>query len=627
MQIEHSIVALWIICSMLACWAFSLIVRWWSDARARKLDRLNAQYSPGSRWLAGTLVCICVLGSVLAGYSAAWISARPNIGGVRLTPLGAIGIGMMMFACLLIVWGAIGDRSRGRMRCPRCWYDMRDSNGLPCPECGKEVQLEKHFYRTRRPRWAFVVALLFLVFGGIGIGFNAKLRNHGMAGFVPSRLLISHWERLPANWIHDTGIGTDQRHLTERIRENEVATNDRRAFVTALLDEMIDDPHARWEPRRMALLHACAQREKWDTTSEDATRTQVWIPEDDRVERLYAACIEDLLNFIQRSTVPMETELEFAILDSLGMWRGTTLQTVREWTILHAFSGDEQMFVYRRGLNAEQVDHLTGLLGDLPERFKQIHDLAAYTGPDQQFAYELSEIELEIGILRQRVLELMAWHESNLDAEKSIVFTFIVRGLRTIPEDELNEPISIAMRWLEDGDVQLRRAALNIFSSVFAFDDRLSRAWSPDQISELISAIQTHALGDDRQAMDGADSYLISDQALGTIGAIDADGRIYFKLLRDAMLDPKSHDNTIRYARIELSRGPASRIRNWIETFEPLIHDGHPDIRLWIARQIPSKQGSEHDDRFNEMLRVLMEDPNEDVRDQGITRAMDRGIK
>ena len=138
---------------------------------------------------------------------------------------------------------------------------------------------------------------------------------------------------------------------------------------------------------------------------------------------------------------------------------------------------------------------------------------------------------------------------------------------------------------------------------------------------------RTHALGDDRQAMDGADSYLISDQALGTIGAIDADGRIYFKLLRDAMLDPKSHDNTIRYARIELSRGPASRIRNWIETFEPLIHDGHPDIRLWIARQIPSKQGSEHDDRFNEMLRVLMEDPNEDVRDQGITRAMDRGIK
>lgn len=626
MQIEHSIIALWIICSMLACWAFSLIVRWCSDARARKLDRLNALYSPKSKWLAGTLVCVCVLGSVLAGYSAAWISARPNIGGVRLTPLGAIGIGMAMFACLLIVWGAIGDRARGRMRCPRCWYDMRDSNGLPCPECGKEIQLQKQFYRTRRPRWAFVVALLFLMIGGTGIGLNAKLRNQGMAGFVPSRVLIAQWERLPANWIHDTGIGIEQHNLTDRITEGEVSPDDRRAFVTRLIDEMINDPLARWEPRRMALLDACAKREKWDTTSEDAEWTRVWIPEEDRIQRLYVACIDDMFQFIQRSSIPMDPQLEFAILDSQGMWRGTTLHTAREWTLLHAFSGDAEMFVYRGGLNADQVDHLSGLLGDIPDQFEQLHDLTAYTGPDQQFAYELSAIELEIGVLRNRVVDLMTWYESNLDSRNMIVFNCITRGLRTIPEGELDEPISIAMRWLEDGDVLLRRAALNIFSSAFAFDYRHTPVLSTERADVLISAIRMHALHDHRQATDGTDSYQISDQALGTIGAIDADGRTYFQLLRDAMLDPMTRKDTIRYARIELSNGPGARVLNWIETFEPLIRDGHPDIRLWIARQIPHRPGSAHDDRLDAMTKVLMQDPNEEVRDQGITRAMDRGI-
>jgi hypothetical protein len=626
MQIEHSIIALWIICSMLACWAFSLIVRWCSDARARKLDRLNTQYSPRSRWLAGTLVCICVLGSVLAGYSAAWISARPNIGGVRLTPLGAIGIGMAMFACLLIVWGAIGDRARGRMRCPRCWYDMRDSNWLPCPECGKEVQLAKQLYRTRRPRWAFVVALLFLMVGGTGIGLNAKLRNQGWSGFVPDRILLANWERFPKSWVHDVGAGVDQHDLTERITSGEVSPDDRRAFVTRLIDEMINDPLARWEPRRMALMDACALREKWDTTSENAEWTRVWIPEDDRIQRLYVACIDDLLNFIQRSSIPMDPEHEFAILDSLGMWRGTTLHTTREWTLLHAFSGDSEMFVYRVGLNADQVDHLTGLLGDLPHQFENLHDTAVYTGPDQQFAYELSEIELEIGVLRRRVPELMRLHESNLDTKNMIVFSCITRGVRTIPEDELDEPISIAMRWLADGDVQLRRAALIIFSSALAFDFRHTPVLSSDRANELIIAIRTHALDDQRPAMEGDDSHLISDQALGTIGAIDADGQTYFQLLREAMLDPMTRDATIRYARLDLSTGSGTRVLNWIETFEPLIRDGHPDVRLWIARQIPHRPGSEHDDRLDAMTRVLMQDPNEEVRDQGITRAMDRGI-
>ena len=29
---------------------------------------------------------------------------------------------------LLILWGVWGDRSKGRPRCPKCWYDMGGEN-------------------------------------------------------------------------------------------------------------------------------------------------------------------------------------------------------------------------------------------------------------------------------------------------------------------------------------------------------------------------------------------------------------------------------------------------------------------------------------------------------------------
>lgn len=38
---------------------------------------------------------------------------------------------------LMLLWALFRDRSRGRRRCPRCWYDMAGVPGLQCPECGR----------------------------------------------------------------------------------------------------------------------------------------------------------------------------------------------------------------------------------------------------------------------------------------------------------------------------------------------------------------------------------------------------------------------------------------------------------------------------------------------------------
>ena len=74
--------------------------------------------------------------------------------GVALVP--AVGL-------LLVCWGLWGDRSKGRSRCPKCWYDMRGSlPWLECPECGHDAQQERRLYKNRR-RWRRVVVGVVLV--------------------------------------------------------------------------------------------------------------------------------------------------------------------------------------------------------------------------------------------------------------------------------------------------------------------------------------------------------------------------------------------------------------------------------------------------------------------------------
>ena len=64
--------------------------------------------------------------------------------GVALVPL--VGL-------LLVCFGLWGDRSKGRPRCPKCWYDMRGTlPRLECPECGHAPGSECGLYKNRR-RW------------------------------------------------------------------------------------------------------------------------------------------------------------------------------------------------------------------------------------------------------------------------------------------------------------------------------------------------------------------------------------------------------------------------------------------------------------------------------------------
>ncbi len=94
---------------------------------------------------------------------------------------------------LLLIWAIIGDRSRGRRRCRKCWYDMGSieaSDGVwTCPECGRKMPREKLLLRSRR-RWRWAVTACLLVFAAYPVGTVPVVRQKGWVSAIPSSVLV-----------------------------------------------------------------------------------------------------------------------------------------------------------------------------------------------------------------------------------------------------------------------------------------------------------------------------------------------------------------------------------------------------------------------------------------------------
>ena len=143
-------------------------------------------------------------------------------------PLGAVFWGVSCFGVVLAVWAWRGDRSRGRRRCPRCWYDMSGTlmRGVGaarevaciCPECGHDARSERGLYRPRRRRRVAAIGIAIVIAGLCGQAAPRAIRV-GPIGFVPTTVLIAGMERLPESWIAQGGLQGDGA-LGDRLERN-----------------------------------------------------------------------------------------------------------------------------------------------------------------------------------------------------------------------------------------------------------------------------------------------------------------------------------------------------------------------------------------------------------------------
>jgi predicted RNA-binding Zn-ribbon protein involved in translation (DUF1610 family) len=164
-----------------------------------------------------------------------------RLGRVSMTVTGADGILLLAASVLtlagisLTAWALRGDRSCGRLRCPKCWYDMAGSDeatrrrsdeggagdepsgdstsgliarlgavigcrGLKprqrvkatrqCPECGKHITREKHLRKTRRRwRWA-TVGCFMLMMALCGAAWPTLVRNYRWISLTPNDAMV-----------------------------------------------------------------------------------------------------------------------------------------------------------------------------------------------------------------------------------------------------------------------------------------------------------------------------------------------------------------------------------------------------------------------------------------------------
>ena len=150
-----------------------------------------------------------------------------------------------MVAVPLLLRVLLADRSRGRRRCPRCWYGMDGVPAAPnmagvmafmCPECRRATRRERDLMRTR-PRVAWRWAVLIGVVVGYGLWCMPRVVKEGWRGIVPTTGLAVtvagpqggrdlFWiearsfaaERLDKGWGWQQGLAVAKARLEQRAR-------------------------------------------------------------------------------------------------------------------------------------------------------------------------------------------------------------------------------------------------------------------------------------------------------------------------------------------------------------------------------------------------------------------------
>jgi hypothetical protein len=101
----------------------------------------------------------------------------------------AIAITLAVIGLIVLVFALFRDRSRGRRRCPKCWYSMDGAPTLTCPECGRVAKTEKKLFKTRRSRRGIAVALALFTAAYSAWKWPA-LRREGWTALIPTTALV-----------------------------------------------------------------------------------------------------------------------------------------------------------------------------------------------------------------------------------------------------------------------------------------------------------------------------------------------------------------------------------------------------------------------------------------------------
>jgi hypothetical protein len=128
---------------------------------------------------------------------------------VTLSPAliwNAASIALAIIAIAGFLWAKPWDRAKGRLRCPKCWYDMKgiaDASPDPpwtCSECGRILNKHKHLRRTRRRLVVAIPCVVALLLALYGWTARDRVIARGWIGAIPTIALAAFAPMDDATW-------------------------------------------------------------------------------------------------------------------------------------------------------------------------------------------------------------------------------------------------------------------------------------------------------------------------------------------------------------------------------------------------------------------------------------------
>ncbi len=625
----------------MACWGFSLFVRLVSETIARRRKRLAAKYSKRAGWIAVGLMVLCWVVSVGCGYIAVDLAEQFSWSGDPLSGVNSatvIGWTAGLFGVFLVIWWVVGDRARGRVRCPGCWYDMSDAVGLLCPECGKTAKCEGVFLKTRRPRWLVLMALFFMGGGWYGVLVGPRVAETGeWLAAVPTWVLMAGWEVWPEEWIYyyqsaPSGKKIYGSRLSARIDHQWVSDARILRFSRRLYKPMMSNNEARWDPMRLELLNSYGN--VMMNRGAPFSNPPEWIEAPGDPDPLMFFAAMDLIEALNAPDQNAEATLRVTQSTSsttpfymAQFWMNMIAREQAQW--------NSTMFPNPSVVDAIKNDRLAGALSGLPETVA-VEELARALVADASGSVlnSMSIIAEALGGTERFITNDEAFDtlmSLNLDpkligpAKRHSMLAWLTRELSV---DQLDRVFERCSEWIGSEDPEVRGAglrALRSFQVNHSFDD--TTGYGP--YDELIELIQRAALEDTRKIALGNQSRTsIQHLALLVVVNHDSDGALVYPLLSEFIRTTNAEPpSTNRYVYYRAGRVDERDLGLWIEWFGWIVDSSSFEDRYWMAKNLPSKTGTVYDDQLNELGRRLALDENASVAKMAIGKLEQRGAE
>ena len=638
-SMEDWILVLLIISTVLACWGFSLLLRLLSEFIARKRKRLRAEHQRRGVVFALIAMALSWCGAIVSGWIAVDLTrtmSEDDLGKGSLVV--AVSFGLVLFSLMLLIWAIIGDRSRGRLRCPRCWYDMEGIDTPQCPECGRTIKSPKQLRKARRAKWPFGLVACFLGIAVYGFSRAELVDDTDELALIPTWFLMLGWEHLPEDWIlfeNSPYYATLDARLGEDWLDSVhdwVSDLRKRRFGLRLCKGLLGSPEERWDPRRMSLISEISEQLIYREDPEHPEAAPVWLGSPVDSDALMRICASEIMHAITETPMSEQSALileraSFAnsySYDSNPYLFASTLnwfelqnanpeEEIRERVRSENSSLDEDEIgrLYYNELREQSLAHTRKVLDQIRPILED-PEIASMMISDhltnQQLVYVLS---LQSGAILTTYPVLMDPTKSEMQTELSDRASKIGWVMPLLDEQAQQDVYARIMSLLKSEDAAVADYASNMLMGVMDSLEITNRS-ELSAFDACVEAAAAHLLGDYRAWNEEIYSTR-HEFGIELMLSYDRSGRIAYPLVLRELLDDPRHAPELPYSSDSFDSN--EHIAAWVENFAQLVGDDDPDVHEWIINNLPVELGTPYDDRLDQIAMSYLNDPDENLAD------------